>query len=84
MSTECHKIAIVYHIEVLKCKDIAELTRENLSAKRAKERSYLLYAIRCLRYLGRQGIALQGHKGEDNFTQIMVVFTAKDEKFKII
>lgn len=26
-----------------------------------------------------QGIPLQGHKGEDNFTQLMVLLGAKDE-----
>ena len=28
--------------------------------------------------MGRQGIVLQGHKGEDNFTQLTVLLGAKD------
>ena len=56
----------------------AKLTRENRSDKRAKERRYPLDVIRDLRYLGRRGIALQGHNGEDNFTQLMVLLGAKD------
>ena len=35
-----------------------------------------------MRYLGTQGIALQGHKGEDNFTQLMVPLGAKDENIQ--
>ena len=42
----------------------------------------MLDVIRGLRYLGRQGIALQGHKGDDNFTQLMVVLGAKDENMQ--
>ena len=37
------------------------------SKKRAKEGKYLLEIIRCLRYLGWQGIALQDHDGNDNY-----------------
>ena len=51
--------------------------RENLNVERAKER-YLL-DVRGLIYLDGQGIPLQGHKGEDNFTQLMVLLGAKDE-----
>ena len=56
--------------------------RENLSAERAKEKRYLLDAIRRLRYLIREGIALQGHKGEDDFTQLMVFLGTKDENIR--
>ena len=77
--SKCHKITNVYHVVLPKCKDVAELTKENLSAERAKERRYLLNVIRGLRYLERQGIALQGHKDEDNFTQLMVLLGANDE-----
>ena len=43
--SKCHKIANVYHVVVPKCKDVAELKRENLSAERAKERKHLLDVI---------------------------------------
>ena len=42
----------------------------------------MLDVIRALRYLGRQGIALQGHKGDDNFIQLMVALGAKDENIQ--
>lgn len=50
------------------CKDIAELTRENL-AERAKERRYLLEVVRGLRY-----------RGEDNHSKLFVLLGAKDKK----
>ena len=36
---------------------------------------YLLHIVRGSRYLGRQGIALQG---EENFMQLIVILGAKD------
>ena len=41
------------------------------SKKRDTERTYLLEVIRSLRYLGRQGIALQGRHWNDSFTQLL-------------
>ena len=61
------------------CKDIAELTRENL-AERAKERRYLLEVVRGLRYLSRQVITLQGHRGGDNHSKLFVLLGAEDKK----
>ena len=65
-----------------KSKDIVNITRENLSADRAKERRYLLDVIWGLRYLDRKGIVLQSHKGEDNFTQLMFLLGAEDENMR--
>ena len=48
-----------------------------LTKKRATE--YLLKVIRCLRYFGRQGIALQGSAGNDNLTQLLRLLGANDE-----
>ena len=50
-----------------------------LTKKRATERKYLLKVIRCLRYFGRQGIALQGSAGNDNLTQLLRLLGANDE-----
>ena len=50
-----------------------------LTEARSERRSYLLDVIRCVKYLGRQGIALQGNKEEDNFTQLLSLLGAKDE-----
>ena len=34
--------------------------------------------IRCLLYLGRQGIALQGQDGKENFTQLLRLLSTND------
>ena len=46
------------------------------------ERKYLLDVIRCLKYLGRQGIALQGHDDKDNFTQLVYLLGTKDKNIR--
>ena len=75
--SKCHKIATVYHVVLPKC---TILPRENIRAEKLKERICLLDVSRYLRYLCRQGVALlQGHKGEDNFTQLAVLLAADDE-----
>ena len=35
--------------------------------------------IRCLRYLARQGVALQGNENNYNFKQLMMLLGTKDE-----
>lgn len=67
---------------VPKSKNIAELTKGNLVAERAKERRYLLHVIGDLKYLGGQGITLQGHQSEDSFIQLMVLPGAKDKNIR--
>ena len=37
-----------------------------------------MQVIRCLRYLGRQGIAFQGNDGNDNFTQLLRLLGTND------
>ena len=56
--------------------------KEDLIAEPEKERRYLLNVIRWFRYLGRQDIAPQGHKGEDNFRQLMVLVGAEDKNIQ--
>ena len=34
--------------------------------------------MKCLRYLARQGIAIQGTHGDDNFTQLLMLMGTKD------
>ena len=75
--TYCHKSAASYHV-IPKGKDAGEMTNDNLVNVREKERKYLLDVIRCLRYLVRQGIALQGNENNDNFTQLMMLLGTKD------
>ena len=75
----CHKSAALYHVVILKCKDVGEMTNDNLVNVSEKERKYLLNVIRCLRYLARQGIALQGNGNNFNFMQEMMLLGTKDE-----
>ena len=49
------------------------------SKKRATERKYILEVIRCLCYIGRQGIAQQGHDGNGNFTQLLRLLRTNDK-----
>ena len=69
----------MHHVVIPKCKDVGEMTNDNLVNVREKERKYLLDVIRCLRYLARQGIALQGNENNDNFTQLMMLLGTKEE-----
>ena len=77
-TSSCHVAASTYHVVTPKCADVGELLDNQLNDKRKIERKYLLDVIRCLGYLGRQGIALQGHDGNDNFTQLLLLFGSKD------
>ena len=77
--THCHKNTALHHVVIPKCKDVGEMTNDNLVNVREKERKYLLDVIRCLRYLARQGIALQGNENNDNFTQLMMLLGTKEE-----
>ena len=77
--TRCHKSAATYHVVIPKCKDVGEMTNHTLVESRKRERKYLLDVIRCLRYLARQGVALQGNNSNDNFTQLMFLLGTKDE-----
>ena len=49
-----------------------------LTKRRATQRKYLMQIIRCLCYLGWQGIAFQGSDGNDNFTQLLCLLGTKD------
>ena len=50
---------------------------QNIILLREKERKYLLDMTRFLRYLVRQGIALQESKNNDNFTHLMMLLATK-------
>ena len=76
----CYKSAASYHVAIPKCKYVGEMTNDNLVNVREKERKYLLDVIRCLRYLARQGIALQGNKNNDYFTQLMMLLGTNDKR----
>ena len=50
-----------------------------LVQQRQLERKSLLEVIKCLRYLSRQGIPLQGHNNNNNFTQLRYLLGTKDK-----
>ena len=76
--TNCHKAAASLEIVVARCSDVAELTNQNIADSRQNERKYLADVIRCLRFLARQGMAIQGNPGNDNFTQLLLLLATKD------
>ena len=43
------------------------------------ERKYLIDIIKCLRFLSRQGITLQGHDNNDNLAQSLLLLGTKDD-----
>ena len=43
------------------------------------ERKYLIGIIKCLKFLSRQGIPLQGHDNNDNLTQTLLLLGTKDD-----
>jgi hypothetical protein len=75
----CHKTASAYQLIIPQCRDVGELMDSQLTKRRATERKYLLKVIQCLRYLGRQGIALQGSDGNDNLTQLLRLLGTNDQ-----
>ena len=76
--TNCHIAAASMETIVPNCGDVAEMTNKNILDKKRKERKHLLDITRCLRFLARQGIAIQGNPGNDNFTQLLMLLGSKD------
>lgn len=75
----CHKTASTYHLITPQCSDVGELIDDQITRRRSIERKYLLDVLRCLRYLARQGISLQGLDNNDNLTQLLLLMGTKDE-----
>lgn len=75
----CHLAASAYHFVVPQCPDVGELIDGQITQRRSIERKYLLDVLKCLRYLARQGIPLQGLNNEDNLTQLLLLLGTKDE-----
>jgi len=82
--TNCHKAASALETVVTICADVAELTNKSIVESRKKERNHLINVIRCLRFLARQGIAIQGNTGEDNFSQLLMLLGTKDQSITSI
>ena len=47
--------------------NVAELANQSTVDSRRKEKKHLIDVIRYLRFLARQGIAIEGNPGDDNF-----------------
>ena len=75
----CHKAAASYNLVVPQCADVGKSMDSQLVQQRQLQRKYLLEVIKCLRYLSRQGIPLQGHNNNDNFTQLLYLLGTKDK-----
>ena len=50
-----------------------------LLQRRQLELKYRLEVIKCVRYLSRRRIPLQGHNNNDNFTQLLYLLGTKDK-----
>ena len=75
-NSNCHKAAASYH--VIQTRDVGELINQNLVDSSKENRAYLFAIMRCLRYLARQGIAIQVTHDNDNFTQLLKLIGTKD------
>ena len=80
--THCHKAASSLETVRTKCANVAELNNQCIADSRQKERKHLIDVIQCLRFLARQGIAIQGNPGNDNFTQLLMLLGTKDPSIK--
>ena len=70
--SDCHSTAIMYQELVRKCKDIVDGLDASARATMKENRKCFHKIIESLLYLGRQGIALQGHvEFESNFYQLL-------------
>ena len=80
--TNCHKAAASLETVVARCSDVVELTNQSIADSRQSDRKYLVDVIRCLRFLARQGMAILGNPGEDNFTQLLLLLSTKDPSIR--
>ena len=72
----CHHASSAYHLVIPSCSNVGEMIDDQLTKRRRK---YLIDVIKCLRYLARQGIPLQGCDNNDNLTQTLLLLGTKDD-----
>ena len=65
-------------ISPIQSNDIGDLVNKKLADSRKDNSSYLIAVIRGFPYLARQGIAIQGTHGSDNFTHLLRLLGTKD------
>ena len=75
----CHQASSAYHLVIPQCSDVGEMINSHVTQRRQVERKYLLDVIKCLKYLARQGIPLQGLDNNDNLTQLLHLLATKDD-----
>ena len=73
----CLQAFSAYHLIVPRCNDVGEMVDDQVSQQREDELKYLLDIIKCLRYLARREIPLQGLDNNDNLTQILYLLRTK-------
>ncbi len=78
----CHKAAVAMKAVAVSCPDIVDLTNKTSGEKKATERHHLMNVIRCVRYLARQGVALQGNPDNDNLFQLLKLLASKDSSIE--
>ena len=79
----CHKAAAALETVVTKCGDVGKIMNQSVLDARQKEQKHLIDVIRCLKYLAKQGIAIQGNPGDDNFTQLLKLLGTKDPSIQL-
>ena len=75
----CYQASSAYHLVIPSCSDVGEMFDNQIIKCRQMKRKYLIDIIKCLKFLSRQGIPLQGHDNNDNLTQTFLVLGAKDD-----
>ena len=76
----CLKTAVGFEVPSKSCRDIVEMTEENIISTRLKQRKYFLNVIRSVQYLARQGLPLQGNGEDGNFKQLLMLLCESGSK----
>ena len=64
---------MTYEKTIPKCKDVGVMFNSDTEKKRQTERKYFRKVIETVQELGRQGIPIQGHGGNENFSRILLL-----------
>ena len=75
----CHQASSAYHVVIPSCSDVREMIDNQIIKRRQMERKDLIDIIKCLKFLSRQGIPLQGHDNNDNLRQTLLLLGTKDD-----
>ncbi len=67
-----------YHNVAVSSPDTVDLTNKTSGEKKATERQHLINVFRCVRYMTRKGVTLQGSPNNDNFTKLLKLLASKD------